>query len=253
MSKEMLEDLKYSILSARRFLEREDIVIFFTPPYNESIIEEFEKIATVERRDKHIVRLMKKSRNDEELRAWGDKLYLTEVDCPNVLFLDCDTIVYNDPTPLMEGDFDFGGAHVDWHPRVHKWNLFEKCKQVFNIPNDYKLHCWNAGHLAFKNYAHHKVKDKWIDLIDNREKDLRAFHPNAINDDQVSLIPLFGLHPELKIRVYNKNEIFKIGWHRQSWESGKWSKNIKIFHGDHLVEPLQLKDELDELWGDLTG
>lgn len=247
LKKRMLRDLKHSILSARRFVNKDDVIVIFTPPLDYSVIEEFKKYATVIVKEKNLTKPFKIhpwQENDYE-GYYGDKLYVKDIDYPNVLFLDCDTIVYNDPTPLFEGDFDFGGASSDgiknrWRT---KQRVRQKLRYYFKIPPKNYFQIWNAGHLVFKNYSHQKIAEDWLKYFNEKEKLKKACRKSE--DDQFSISIAFGMRPEFKVKRFYEDKIFKIGWYSNSYKD--MDDNVIIVHGDDLAENLNMIDELSKV------
>lgn len=92
----------------------------------------------------------------DELRSYADKLWITESEKENVVFLDCDTLIMRDIWSVLEGDFEFkarpGSAEKKNWERLFKEN---------NEP--YLDWMPNAGFLVFKNNKHREISEKWRD------------------------------------------------------------------------------------------
>lgn len=235
----MISDLTDSILSTREFVDKEDIIVIFTPPIGEKdIISEISKIASIEIKDRNIGKSFALHPKDptNPIKHYGDKIFLTDIDSPNLLFLDCDTYIYNNPSKLFEGDFDFGGIATDLLPEQwqYKSNIQKITRNTFNLYNE-DFHIWDGGSLVFKNNTHKLIKDKWIDIFNNRGDEMEyCMKENRKTYDQTSLVPaLYGYN--LRYRIYNSNEIRKV---RGNWNKEDIPEDIIILHGNNIKQIL---------------
>jgi len=251
-NEKMLEELKYSILSARRWLNKEDIVVIFTPPYDNNSIKDIERIATVFIKDNNIASSFSihPLSPNPIIKPYGDKIYIKDINCPNILFLDCDTIIYNNPDRLFEGDFDFGGIATDtiqeqWQ---YKSNSLQKLKRVYKLYNT-DCHLWDGGTLIFKNFSHQKIASDWLDIYEN-ERNLMDYslRPNRKTYDQTSLTIAIYKH-KLKTKIFDDSYIKKV---RGNWSEDDIDDNIILLHGNYIWNVLGIREELDGLWEDLT-
>jgi len=241
-NKKMLLDLRDSVESALKYISANDIIIIFSPPYNLDAVDEFKSMCKVIIKDKNITDAfcMHPHNNDCKPKLYGEKLWITEIPYKNILFLDCDTYINNDPVILYDGDFDFGGVAIDY-PKKEKdpWqinqNILNKMIRIYKLNKD--AHLWNGGHLMFKNYLHNKIRDTWLKYFNDKDP-MRLASPIKNTDDQLSLTPTLNCFKDAKIRIYNENEIMKTGWYKDSWYNYKFSDDICIFHGDNLKSHL---------------
>jgi len=257
----MLSDLRESVLSARRFLDKEDIIIIFTPPLDNKVIEQFSKLATIQIKDKNLTEAfnMHPYNKEEVPKRFGEKIYLCDIDCPNVMFIGCDTIVYNDPSRLFDEDYDFGSTALDdernWtnQPWQIGRNLLGKSYDIYNIQSTYKAHLWNSDHIFFKNYTHKKIRHAWLKYF-NDKKSLIELSDDKRTDDQLSLTPTLAEFPELKIKLFGPHDIYKVGWNRRYWKiSPRAPSKTCVIHGDELADKLGMVDELNKLEKDLLN
>jgi len=94
-----------SIKSLRKYVDRNGVTVFLTPPRSASARARLSELAIVKEVD-NLTKpfVFKKERG---LARYGEKVHLCDVNSPNVIFLDADIIVKKDLTPLLNGDFDF--------------------------------------------------------------------------------------------------------------------------------------------------
>jgi hypothetical protein len=246
----MLEELKYSILSARRFIDKESIEVMFTPEIpNLDVIHSLQKICNVRIYNKNINGTWAIHPEDPNnpRRHYGDKIYLCDTKAENVLFLDCDTIIYNDPSKLFEGDFDFAGMATDTYPWMwqYKSNRLSITKRVYKLHSD-DVHMWDGGTLVFKNNCHKKIKEDWLRYYNDRDMMDYCMQPNRKTYDQTSLVPVIHKH-NLKTKVLSEDEVMKC---KLNWKDRMSDNNI-ILHGNYIWKKLNMEKELENVWENL--
>ena len=150
----MVTEALRSIASLTTYVEPEKINVIITPPYNSEDVQKFRSLGVNVEKKEHYVDKKFRMNEYDELRSYGDKLWITELESENAVLLDCDTLVLDDIWNVIEGDFDFkarpGSANlVDWN------ELFER--------HDEEYLDWmpNAGFLIFKNNTHKEIADDW--------------------------------------------------------------------------------------------
>lgn len=183
-------DLNWSLPACARFIKKEDIIVFLTPPVtfvkkNQKLrkqwIKQLRTMATVKE-----VPLLTRPFIAFRRRgggAWyGEKAHLCDVKARNVVFLDCDCHMIRDISPLVKGKFDFS-ARVDrlGMPALDI-PLFKKMFK--NIGKKY-IPMPNAGFLIFKNYCHKKIKDDWTKYVN--DPDLPNPHTEQNTKEQYCL------------------------------------------------------------------
>ena len=250
----LINACKYSVLSARRFLDREDIIVSFHPPYDAEMIDkiiEIDEFAIIELNQHHIgkpfnIHPLSDEWKDND-RYYGEKINIRDVDSENVLLLDCDTLIINELSPLFEGDFDFGGRAMDLIE--NQWqnnsNLIIPTKRVLRLIKNKNVHMWAGAYCVFKNNFHKLIGDEWLDYYNNK-RDILDYtcKPNRKTYDQSALIPAVH-HNTNKIKLLNDTGyILNL--------NAKYNKNdldddVIILHGNNLVDELDLREELDML------
>lgn len=169
-----------SIKTVRKFVSKDDIIIFYTPPRSKRNYEKLSKIATV----KNVPNITKLFIFDKKRgpRRYGEKVHLCEVDFPNVVFLDGDTMVKKDLSPLLGGDFDFSARFGRRSNREFDKNVWE---QMFEVIGKQPIPMYNSGFMVFQNYCHKKIGKYWLRYIN--EKNLPNPHPALNFKEQYSL------------------------------------------------------------------
>lgn len=152
-----------SIRSLRKFIGRDNVIVFYTPPASIENYQALSKLANVIKTE-NITKPFDTRGYDEKgapkgVHRYGEKIHLCDVDFPNVVFLDADTIVKKDISPLLDGDFDFFARppkqiNNTFNPKV--W------KMMFESINKKPVPMFNAGFLIFKNYLHVRIRDIWL-------------------------------------------------------------------------------------------
>lgn len=241
----MISDLQDSVESALNYTNSNNIIVIFTPPLDYEIIDKFKSMCNVIVRKENYTKPFKihpqNPDNIEPPRYFGDKLLVSTIDYKNVLFLDCDTYVYNDPSVLFDDDFDFGGVAIDTPKKDNvPWqvnrNILQLTKNVYNIKDE--CHIWNAGHLVFKNHTHNRIGKVWLRYF-NDKLPLRRIFSIKNTDDQMTLTPTLAEFPELKIKYFDYDLIFKVGWYIDKWNNYKFPDTVCIFHGDRLKKHIE--------------
>lgn len=104
--KNMPKDLLKSIKTTRSFVEADDIIVFYTPPREPEHIDMLENLGVDLRLREHRSRAFSMGKEDVK-SYYTDKTWLCTVGDDQVIFLDCDTVVLEDPREILEGDFEF--------------------------------------------------------------------------------------------------------------------------------------------------
>ncbi len=167
-----------SVRTLSQFIPKEDIILIVNPPNGiERLKKIFNKYATIYEGNKFYEEL--------DLPNFKYKIEMCDIDCDNLVFLDCDTIILKDPRELLDGDYDFFGREepcrsIDnnmketWNQETWETNLAR-----FNLPLDSIP--YNDGFVIFKNKTHMKIKDdfiKYYKMYNNNEID----SPNTVDD-----------------------------------------------------------------------
>lgn len=96
---------------------------------------------------------------------YSNKLYVCEVDSPNVMFLDVDGCIHKDPRLLLEEDFDFAGKISPWNNSLNpdwKIPIWNESFEVLDLGD--VIPCMTSACMIFKNWTHKKIRDTWFDF-----------------------------------------------------------------------------------------
>lgn len=185
-----------SIRSLNYFIDKDDIIVFYTPPRSKNVFNKLSKISNVIKA-KNITDPFMFQKN--RFGSYGEKIHLCEVDEPNIIFINSDTLVLKNPRELfvdMQYEYDVssrvGLGYLDFDFNI--WNkMFERIDKK-PIP------MLNTGFLVFMDFTHKKIMDEWLEYI-NMELDNP--HPTSYMKDQYAFsLAVSGL----RIRYMDKNE-----------------------------------------------
>jgi len=244
----MIDSLLDSVITARRFVNRDDIELAFHAPLVnlDEIDERFSPYCNINFYEDTLTTEFAIHPSQEGSSRWyGERLRVKNVKDKNVLLLDADTLVLKDPTHLFEGDFDFASCPKDTMPRhwQHTSNQRMRAKRVFKLPYD-RTHIW-GGPQIFKNNAHKKIGDEWLRVME-KERHLMDIcsSPNRKTYDQLSLTPAVA-RSDLKIKILKPwDDIF----FRCSYADVEDMRDtVTIAHGNDLIDKLGLRKEIEKL------
>lgn len=250
IDKWMRDGLLNSIISARRFVSKEDIVVIFHPPLMD--LDEIESMFLPYCDLRFIDDILTTpfaihpSRGKGSERWYGEKLRIKDFEDENMLFLDCDTIVRHHPKKLFEGDFEFGGCAMDLLPQhwQSRTNVRIRTKRIFKIP--YELtHCWEGSCLIFKKHTHTKIGNEWLRVLEEDRYLLDLCQsPNRKTYEQSALIPVVARNNlKTKILKMNKEIFFRCSYVDVDSMNG----DVIIVHGNDLASKLGIIDEIETL------
>jgi hypothetical protein len=152
----------HSILGLQQYTDPNDIIVFATPPIESTDIRPLERLGVDVRQVEPATDPF--AAFDEYPKSYGEKTHLCDIDSDTVVFLDCDTLIYDDPEQLTQGDFDFK-ARPGTASEINEsgWrNLFERY--------DKPVMSWmpNAGVLVFKNGIYQELKHEWRQYLSDQ-------------------------------------------------------------------------------------
>jgi hypothetical protein len=208
-----------SIKSLERFVQKENVIVFYTPPRSKENYSKLSEIAEVKAVE-NITTPFDMHGCDEKgflkgAQRYGEKLHLCEVDCPNVIFLDADTVVKKDITLLLDGDFDFSALPPKIYSKFNK----DIMKAVFRNIGTEPIPMFNCGFLIFKNYLHFKIKDAWLKYTE----DETLSDPQFITKEQWALsLALSRVGAKIKCMTFEQ--------HALMWR-GKTHADTFVLHG----------------------
>jgi hypothetical protein len=133
----------------------ENIHLFFTPPVRDEDIEKFEELGVTVHIEKPDFPGGFRTRLGDSRAEYAEKWKLTKVDANTVVFLDCDTVVLDDLTDVVEGDFEFKARPISVDDPERWRDVFDRYSE------SYRPWYPNTGFLVFKGRTHKHIKDRW--------------------------------------------------------------------------------------------
>jgi len=132
-----------------------NVNLFFTPPVHDDDVEVFEELGVTVRVKEPDFPGGFRTRLGDSRAEYAEKWKLTKIDAETVVFLDCDTVILDDLTDVVAGDFEFKARPLDA-------NDPERWRAVFDRHGEsYRPWYPNTGFLVFKNRTHERIKDRW--------------------------------------------------------------------------------------------
>lgn len=227
----MIPDVIRSIRSLRKYVDKKDILVFFTPPTSKLGYARVSKLASVkmvENKTKPFVYIKERG-----LGRYGEKCHICDVPSSTVVFLDADTLIRKDLTPLLNGDFDFS-ARLFFPSNISEkgWINTECWLDLFTSMGKKHVPMPDGGFMIFKNFSHHKIKEEWIKFI---------------NTDNLSNACTFGDPKELTALALALSGM-KIRWltvkeHAFSWLGEKNVETYVLHKPKFLPKPLYYLEE----------
>ena len=156
----LVKETLCSIRSLSRFVEKDEIIVFYTPPRTKKSYYVLSKFATVIETE-NITEPFKFVKDGDKGR-YGEKIHVCDVDSPNAIFLDSDTLIKKNPLELLDGDYDVSGRVESELPvDVDSWLSLFRSNGKEPIP------FMNTGFLIFKNGAHKEIRDEWLKYVNS--------------------------------------------------------------------------------------
>ena len=152
----MIEDVLKSLSTIRRFIDKNDIIIYYTPPRSEENFDKLSSLAVVLKAE-NITKpfLFQKNR----FGRYGEKIHLCDVNDPTVMFLDADTLIKKDIRELIKGDYDFSArVGISGYKDFNQYIWSEMFRRIDKKP----IYLPNTGFMIFKNYTHREIKEEWL-------------------------------------------------------------------------------------------
>ncbi|OGS41411.1 MAG: hypothetical protein A3K77_06690 [Euryarchaeota archaeon RBG_13_31_8] len=190
----MIEELVSSLRSMGRFVKRDNIVVFYTPPsseYNYKILNNYALIKKVNNVTPKFIYY-----ETRPPARFGEIIgHLDEISSPNVFILDCDTIIKKNINELLDGDFDVAYRVATGWEKIDK----QKWEGLFKEHHKTPISVPNKGFMAFKNNTHKKIMKEYMDYMN---MDLPILSPYEYQKDQYALaLAISGF----KIKIWDKN------------------------------------------------
>jgi hypothetical protein len=155
----MVSEAITSICTLKRKVDPSKIFVIYTPPYDPKD-ERFIRSTGV-----NIIKSKNQTQafsmfGTDEPSHYGEKIKITDIECENLVFLDCDTVVTGNIWRVLDGDFDIKARPGTTGTEDQEWeDLFDR----FN--EEYLDFMPNTGFLVFKNKSHRDIGDSWLSYV----------------------------------------------------------------------------------------
>ena len=176
----MRSQILHSIKSLTHYINPSEIIVFITPPSDPKDIDLIDELGVELRFREHVSNSFSAFERNQH---YADKWLLTQVESDAVLFLDCDTLIFDNPMQLFSGK-SFRAREGNATIERGAWRkLFDKYSEpYFNwMPN--------TGVLVFDNGFHHDIAEKWATYLN---KDLPKVHDNYHKEQLALTLALAG-------------------------------------------------------------
>lgn len=213
----LVQEALQSIKTLQNWVSSEQIVVFYTPPRQADHRHLFAELG-VDVREVENATSAFSMQSGEPASNYGEKFRIGTLDASTVVFLDCDTLILDDPKPFIEGDFEFKARPGSYDIDSDEWQaLFDRYGE--------KYHDWmpNAGVMIFKNGLHRKIQSDWKKYI-LEEIELPSAHIR--HGEQYALA--------LAISGYNTKRMSPTE-HVMCWRDELPANGI-VYHGDYPSE-----------------
>lgn len=221
-----------SIKTLRRFVDRENIVVIYTPPrefFTQLNLGFYATVLLKENMTEPFV--FDKARGASR---YGEKVQICDLSDKEIVFLDCDTKINADPTELLQGRFDFAARQGQAH-NVNWGIMTDYCKAHDGTPQT----PFNTGCMVFKNRLHQKIKARWRFFL---KQDLPEFYTTGTyNKDEFALT--ISLPPTIRIKRFNPQECFC------HWRDKQGDFVPTIEHGYKTTKFMRLKRKIKKMRG----
>lgn len=159
----MPECLAVAAKSASRFINKNKVNAFYHPPRSREIERYLEPLLNL-----HKVPLISKPFSTVLTRWYsycGEKMHISEINCPNVMLLDCDIMFVHDPTPLWDEDFDVAVMDASmWKKEnvLHQPCWLKEWRDLFDKYNRKPIPYFSTGFTLFKDNILKEIIDDWV-------------------------------------------------------------------------------------------
>lgn len=223
--------LDNSLRSLRPHLDDpEQVRVIYVPPYDR------DHIASLRDRGYQVIE------RDPYPIDWrsSHKLYLTDIDADDVLFLDADTVIYNDPARLFERDFCFGArpdpcniryGGIEWSSWI---GTFDRLGLTY-------LPMFTTGCMAFRDGVHRELREPWE----------RYWHRYLDGDFRNPVKPGTEKYVEMLAFALAISEVVDIG---DVWFQGREQQAIERYGDDpHAAVVYELQRLGGRSWSEITA
>ena len=218
----MIRILYKSLKSLNKFIDKDNVKVCFTPPYNKKHrYKKIAKFADIIYSDNITEKF---SANKNSMERYAEKFQFTEIKNQECIYLDHDTIIKKDPTELLECDFDVAfrvaGTFLKYYD-IATWNQYLKKWGKTPIPMP------NSGMILFKHHTHQKIKPILFDVLNDPHM-VKGYNEWQ-NRDQIALaVSCSGL---------------KIKWLTSNEHCYRWKNEVPLSH-----KPYVIHGEFDPKW-----
>jgi hypothetical protein len=157
----MIPNVIRSIMSLRKYVDKKNILVFYTPPrckLNNALLSKVAVVKEVDNVSKPFVFV-----EGNPPSRYGEKCHLCDVPSSTVVFLDADTIVKKDLSPLLDGDFDFSARRHYPTRKSAIGSIDERVwLETFRKLEKKPVPMPNCGFMIFKRFCHRKIKEEWL-------------------------------------------------------------------------------------------
>jgi hypothetical protein len=223
----MFEWCFLSINTLSNHVNKDNIIVFFTPPREENQVEALQSLGIDVRTVENSTDSFRVFDTKQE-RHYGEKTWISTVEDDTVVFLDCDTLVFGDITEVIEGDFQFKARRGEDAEQLRKQKEWEKMFERFN--EQYIDWMPNTGFLIFKQGTHKQIGDKWRKYIN---KDFEFNHGNMNLKEQYTLSLVIGSLDVEKMGIET---------HAMLWRDEFVSDGVVYHTGDIFNPPAAITD-----------
>lgn len=221
-----------SIKSLEKWVDVSDIIVFYTPPRNKDHIETLEDLGVQVEVVNNRTDSFQAFESGSE-RHYGEKTWVSEVDAEDVVFLDCDTLIFGDITEVLEGEFDVKARPGTSEVVEDEWKkMFERFGESYIdwMPN--------AGFLVFKNGVHKELGDKWMKYLHTE----LGYEQEANHKEQYALALSIG---SLNVVEMSQSE------HVMLWNNEYPTEGIVVHAGKSLDESVVESDSSGNRFADV--
>lgn len=182
----MPECLAVAAKSTSRFISKEKINAFYHPPRSIEIENGLKDLLTLRK-----VPLISKPFSIVLTRWYsycGEKIHVKEINCPNVMLLDCDIMFVHDPTPLWDDDFDIAVMNASMWKRenvLHQPAWMKQWRDMFNKYNKKPIPYFASGFTLFKDNVLKEMSDDWLYFLN---EDLPLLYSAFFSKEEMALI-----------------------------------------------------------------
>jgi len=175
----MPRSLEIAAKSERRFLPKEKITAFYHPPRSEEIYNNLKDLLTIKK-----VNPLTPPFSTHDRNSWysyyGEKIQLANINCPNIMFLDCDCLTIHDPSVIWDDDFDVAVMDATPWKKEHVMsdaNFIKGWNKMFENYNKKSIPFFQTGIIATKDNIMREIKEEFIELMNEDLPIIEPFYP----------------------------------------------------------------------------